>query len=209
MNPNVNLIDVSHWTPESDDHLVRQICVNRGIALVTKLTQGVDYTDPTATQWMAPVPKGYFMYPGLYHFLDTSPYTAQWEHYWTQLKAQFAGRQILSVLDYEAGNPTASLSTALGFCNLHHAVTGHFPVLYGPRELIIPLADAIKAASGFTPVLWIAEYGNEPPEPWDIWQFGQRGSPLLSVWNGDVSTYRTGLKNADIWGPHQITVPSS
>jgi lysozyme len=168
------VIDISHHQPVVDWREVRDAGI---VAVIHKATEGATFRDPAYAGRRAAARAAGLLW-GSYHYAGTADAALQVENYLDHARPA-AGD--LVCIDYEPGPSGAVMEpqALLHFIELIHARLDRWPLLYGCKRLAEAVADLAEAGSGSllgSCPLWLARYGEVPPEvplPWSRWTLWQ------------------------------------
>lgn len=194
----LNVIDMYHGndiaskTGMSEPDVFKMLAANGVLAIIHKVSQGVNYSDPRYADRRKMVEDAGMLWGG-YHFIDSSDAVAQSDHFLNIVNANNAA-PCLVACDYENSTHQASLQQCMTF--MREVDQGSQPgvqcVLYSGnliRETLKPHAGGHQA-SDMQGVeyffqqhrLWLAEYGprEQIPFPWDqpVIKSGNQVTPL-------------------------------
>jgi GH25 family lysozyme M1 (1,4-beta-N-acetylmuramidase) len=172
MKPTVT--DLSHWNGAIDFAKVKAAGIQ---GVINKATEGTSVVDKTYASRRKAAAKAGLLW-GAYHFANSSPVTAQVEHF---LKVAAPDSNTLLALDWEPNRgSTMSLDQAKEFLRLVYEKTGQRPVLYSGnliKEVLGERADPFLSKHR----LWLAQYGPKaklPPGFSDYWLWQYTGDGI-------------------------------
>jgi GH25 family lysozyme M1 (1,4-beta-N-acetylmuramidase) len=143
-----------------------------------KATQGLGYVNPlAASQIKAAQREGALV--GLYHFLDGTDGTRQWDHFEATIGTLPAA--VMVAVDYEtSGLPVNAIGDAICRAFIKRGrQRGYHVGVYGDSE-VAPRSFG----QAFT---WAAAWGpSPPPYRWDFWQFADRPICDWNVFRGNA-----------------------
>jgi lysozyme len=170
------VIDLSHHQRVIDWATIRAAGI---VAVIHKATEGTTLRDPAYAERRAAARAAGLLW-GSYHYAGTSPVADQVDNYLAHAAPR--GDELVC-LDYEAGLSGAVMDPGdlLRFVELLHARLGRWPVLYGGQLLALAAAELAAAELPASVLarcpLWLARYGDTPPDPpppwrrWTFWQY--------------------------------------
>lgn len=175
------VIDLSHHQRAIDWQMVRDAGI---VAVIHKATEGATFRDPAYVE-RREAARAVGLLWGSYHYAGTAPVADQVANY---LAHADPGAGDLVCLDYEP-QPSGAIMTPsdlVALAEAVHARLGRWPLLYGGEALVAAAAGQPSLACC---PLWLARYGDVPPESpppwnrWTLWQYtdGTQGPEPSSV----------------------------
>lgn len=162
-------IDVSSWQPSEVTERVA------GDFAIVKLTQGVSYTNPKATEQLnAALRSGKEI--GVYHYAAGGNCTSEADYFTKQARPWL--RKAVLALDWEAqqNQDWGSTSWATCFVKRVKAQTGVIPMIYVQASALWQVQGARNAGSG----LWVAQYASMRATGYQAqpWRLGTAGEAM-------------------------------
>jgi GH25 family lysozyme M1 (1,4-beta-N-acetylmuramidase) len=153
------------------DHLV-----NFGIV---KATQGLTYRNPLADRQVGML-HAHGAVVGLYHYLDQTDGTRQWDHFESACR-QIAGTiRILVAVDYEGSTVSAHGDAVCKAFIRRGKQRGYHVGLYGSSSVA-----RRNFGQAWTWAAWWS--ASPPPFRWDVWQFADQPVCDWNVFRGDLA----------------------
>lgn len=177
----LQIIDLSHWNTKFDAVKVAAVGI---VGVILKATQGKGSLDSTFTARRQQARDAGLLF-GAYHFGVNDDGFEQAEHFLDSVRPV---DDELLVLDYEPHGPSQmTLKQAEDFSSCIPAAWGYWSSLV----MRVPLDSILRKRRR-----WVAKYGAEPAEQWDLWQYTDgsqgpyAGHPVDGVGLCDRSVFR-------------------